>query len=302
MHKTRDTLKMLSKQAADSFLKSGGKSTLKAELKKIAAAERLAPVQIPVLTGEANQLTWKALYDMDKKASYSFVPVNPDEVVGDLQAAAPVLMKQASEDYFTAPEGSSALKKEASGSWSAYLPTNGHQKLAADKRSLKHELQNRLEKTAALSERIQDELIKLCSDIEALEIKFIKEARQMLIEIPFAERGEGLQKIAEFVRSAMEPKKDAPALPEKKKKRAALLIAKIAHVMTTQGLYKFAEQQAPESLINYDLPAKIINGNHSLYITINTLGGKWDEEEHMRSNRGIVDATLPQLKEKIRGL
>ena len=293
MYKNRETLKLLSKQAADAFLKSGGKSTLKAELKKIASVERLAPAQIPVLTGEANTLAWKSLYDFDKKASYAFTPVNPDEVVGELQSAAPTLLKQASEDYLTPPEGSRAMKKQASDTWSAYIPTNGHQKLAADKRQLKHELTNRLEKTANASERLRDEHIKLVSQIEALEVRFIKEARQMLIEMPFTDRGEGIKKIAEFVRSATD---------KKRKNKTALLIAKIAHIMEKQGLYKFAEQQAPESLINYDIPAKIINGNHSLYITINTLGGKWDEEEHMRTHRGIVDATLPQLKEKIRGL
>jgi len=294
MHKTRETLKLLSKRAAEAFLTSGGKSTLKAELKKVASSERLAPVQIPVLTGEANGIVWKGLYDLDKKASYSFVPVNPDEVVGELQAVAPVLCKQASEDYMAPPEGSRAMKKQASDTWTAFLPTNGHQKLASDKRLLKHELTNRLEKTAAASERLSDKQIEITSQIEALEIKFIKEARQMLIEMPFTDRGEGLKKIAEFVRSAVSD--------PKRKNKTALLIAKIAHVLTVQGLYKFAEQQAPESLINYDIPAKIVNGNHALYITINTLGGKWDEEEHLRTHRGIVDATLPQLKEKIRGL
>jgi hypothetical protein len=65
---------------------------------------------------------------------------------------------------------------------------------------------------------------------------------------------------------------------------------------------KAADLKAPEEYISKNLPVRVVNGRHPLYVQIDTLTDKWSELEQIRRGREIVDSSLPQLKEKIRGL
>lgn len=288
MYKSKEVLKSLSKIAADNYL-SNPKSSLKSELVKVASQESLAPVQIPFYVAEANQQVWKTLYDMDKKASYGFTPTDPKEIVDSLQVEKTPVIKQASEDYFRSPKSTRAVE-----TLNCEVQTYGLNKTASERRELKQTLQYRLEKLSLASEQLRDKEMVLTSAIESAENSIVKQARQLLLDLPFSDRGDGMDKVAEFVRAAM--------LPKKKSKEAARLIAKIAYVLKSQGLVKAAELKAPEEYISEKLPARVINGNHSLYMTINTLVHKWDEKEQVRQGREIVDSSLPELKEKVREL
>jgi len=134
------------------------------------------------------------------------------------------------------------------------------------------------------------EAIILEESIRNLETKFVKEARTFIIETPFTDRLEAMEKIAEFIRSAGQIE-----LGQK-------LMKKLSHQIAKDGLIKEADMKAPEEYISETLPARVINGNHSLYITIDTIAKKMDTLHGMRRDFVIVDDTLPMLKEKIRGL
>lgn len=291
MHKSKDVLKSLSKIAADAYLK-GKKTSLAKEIIKIAQQESVTPVQIGFLTAEANQTVWKNLYDLDKKASYSFKPVDPKEVLDQLQSEGPSMSKQASvhSDYLGAPQGP-ALDQ----SWNMSIKTYGTMtKTASERKELKHVLQNRLEKMALAQEQLISREITAESMVEVSESEIVKQAKQMIMELPFEDRPAGLGKIAEVVRATM--------LPKKKDKEAARLIVKISSLLKKHGLIKAADLKAPEQYINSKMPARIVNGRHPLYITIDTLVNRWNELDQIRQGREIVDSSLPVLKEKVRGL
>jgi hypothetical protein len=174
------------------------------------------------------------------------------------------------------------------------IQTYGMDKVATDRRELKQALQSRLEKMALAREQLIGKEIVAESAVEVTEAAIVKQAKQMLMELPFEGRPEGMEKIAEFVRSAM--------LPKKKSKEAARLIVKISNVLKHHGLVKSADLKAPEEYISDKLPARVVNGRHPLYVHIDTLIHKWNELEQVRQGREIVDSSLPLVKEKVRGL
>jgi hypothetical protein len=288
MYKSKDLIKNLSKLAADAYLRDK-KAPLAEAIVKIAQQEGVPPVQIPILTAETNQNVWKTLYDTDKKGSYGFEPADPEHVVAALQSKPVGISKVASADYLSGPS-----EQMLSDSLSLTLQTYGMDKVATDRRELRQTLQNRLEKMSAAKEELQGREIVAESAVESLEGQIVKQAKQMLMEIPFSERPQGLDKIAEVVRAAM--------LPKKKEKEAARLIVKISALLRSHGLVKAADLKAPEEYISKNLPVRVVNGRHPLYVQIDTLTDKWSELEQIRRGREIVDSSLPQLKEKIRGL
>lgn len=291
-HKDKTVLNHLAKLAADTYMRNQKASTLQSELTKIAKQEGVLPIQIEYLTSAANQEVWKQLYGMNKQASYAFHPVDPAAVLGSLQKASPHVVKKASEDYLSPPKP--GLTKTAATAKADVVGVIkvGYDAEAAGRRQLRRDLQERLEKVSAARDEFDRKLYVLDSDIESTEAAFVKSARTLIIEAPFLEREFAMDKIAEFVRSA------AP----KRGKRTARLMAKLSDAVAASGLIKKAALKAPEAYISEKLPARVVNGNHVLYILIEGLAKKWDERDIQSQGREICDSTLPSLKEKIRAL
>lgn len=285
MNRSKEVLNTFAKLAAESFLSK--KTPLNTSLTKIAKEEGLEPHQIEYVAAQSNHAVWERLYGMDKKASYDFVVADPNAVINNLQVKPKGIIKEASLDYLSGPTGGSGfLEKTAS------IELDSVEKTAAKKREFKKTLQNRMEKMCSAKEELDRQMYVLDLKYAEYEKNFIKEARTMIMEQPFTDRGTAMIKIAEFVRSASE---DNEAL-------AKGLMKKLAAVLKGQGLIKVADLKAPEEYIDMKMPAKIVNGRHALYITIKTLKDIRQEYDPLFRGAEIVDSSLPELKEKIRAL
>lgn len=290
MHKSKDVLQNLAKIASASYL-GKAKTPLKDSLKKIASSEELTTDQIMYVTAEANKDVWANLFKMDKKASYGFEPVDPKSLITDLQVKEAQAIPLGNLDYMTAP--TSVKEASADGFSVEGVFSRGddidHKILRSE---LKHDLSRRIEKMAFAKEQLEMDLIVLRSQASELEAKIVKEAHQMVIREDYSLRGECMDKIASFVHSACQGDYEL----------GKRLMAKLSFVLKKQGLVKEADMKAPQEYISEKLPARIVNGNHSLYITIDTLMKKEREISGVNQQWMIVDNALPTLKEKVREL
>lgn len=287
MYREKSVLNSFAKLAADSY----PEATLNDSLKKIASSEALTPHQIEYVAGEANRTVWAKLFAMDKTASYDFPLADPGKVIDELQVK---FTKQASTnesdlDYLSPPTSTKSASFDPLAAM-GFLPESLEKTAGAARKEIKHTLQGRLEKMAALKDDIEVRMYQAQSSAEKLELEFMKEARALVLDEVYEERKLGMDKIAEFLRGCGRPE------------YGQKLIAKLAHVMKRQGLMKIADLKAPEQYIAADLPARIINGRHSLYITIKTLFDRYDDTRDLRNRYEIVDSSLPVVKEKVREL
>jgi hypothetical protein len=145
---------------------------------------------------------------------------------------------------------------------------------------------------SSAKEDLEGQMFMLENKYAETEKIFVKEARSLLMEQPFENRGAAMSKIGEFVQSAC----------ENDDMLAQALMKKLAFVIAGQGLIKKADLKAPEEYISKNLPVQIVNGRHALYITIKTLKDTRQAYEPLHRGYEIVDSSLPELREKIRAL
>jgi hypothetical protein len=229
---------------------------------------------------------WERLYGMDKKASYDFPVADPNIVIEKLQLKPKGVIKEASLDYLSGPQGSAGFVEKT-----ASIDIGTVDQEPAQRRDMKRTLEHRMEKMSNAKEEIERQMYVLDLKYAETEKTFIKEARALIMEHPFADRGDAMVKIAEFVHSATGDEKLGQDL-----------MKKLAAVVAGQGLIKKADLKAPEEYISAKMPAKIVNGRHALYITIKTLKDNRQEYDPLYRGAEIVDSSLPELKEKIRAL
>jgi hypothetical protein len=285
-HKSKDVLNSLAKTAADQFLKN--QLSLNSSLKKMASSEGLEPHQVEYVAGEANKLVWANNYKLDKKAAYDFPIADPKSIVSDLQVKPVEKVAEANLDYMLPP--SSQMKVASDRVVCGVFESDATKD--DDRKSLRKTLNYRYEKLAQAMKDTNADMIAIQSGIENLETKFVKEARQMIMQTPFTDRAEAMEKIAEFVRSANQAHIG----------RGRELMKKLAAKIVRDGLIKQADLRAPEEYIAEGLPARIVNGNHVLYITIDTINQRQREWDDLNRSFIICDDTLPKLRETIRGL
>jgi hypothetical protein len=286
-HKSKEVLNSLAKIASAAYL-GKSKTPLNTSLKKIAQQEGLNPHQVEYVAAEANRDVWAQLFSLDKKASYDFPLADAKSVLEGLQVKPEEkIVKTASLDYLGAPDRITH-EKLAYGTFE----DQATDKTASERRYTKKELQNRMEKMAMAKEELERQIITNRSEQELLELSFVKQARELVMQEAFVERGAAVEKIAEFVRSAA----------DKDTELGKNLMHKLSHVLKKQGLVKEADLKAPEEYISKNLPAKIVNGRHALYITIETLRQKRNELEPAIRAHEIVDSSLPFVREKLRAL
>lgn len=287
-YRDKETLNTFAKLAADEYL-GQNKTPLNTTLKKIASQESLTPFQIEYVAAETNKSVWAKLFSMDKQASYDFPLADAKDILKDLQVKqTPSEVKGADLDYLSPPVSTKVASFdpfEAMG-----IVEDNLVKSASAKKEVKRQLQVRLEKVAAAKEELERQLYVANTKIEELELNFVKTARAMILEYPFEERGAAMDKIAEFLRGCG------------KTEQSQLLIKKLAHVMKRQGLVKEADLKAPEQYISDKLPCRIVNGRHSLYLTVKTIMDQYDWRDTLHNRYEIVDSSLPTIREKIREL
>lgn len=287
-YRDKATLNTFAKLAADEYL-GKNKAALTETLTKIASQEHLTPHQIEYVASEANKAVWAKLFAMDKTASYDFPLADAKSILEALKVTqSPVKVNVSELDYFSPPTST----KVASFDPFAALGVQQEpmEKSASARREIKRELQVRMEKMAVAKEELERQMIVNNTTIDNLELGFVKAARTMVLEYSLEDRGQAIEKVAEFLRGCGRPEYSRP------------LMKKFSHVLKRQGLVKEADLKAPEEYISDKLPARIINGTHSLYITIKTLFDKYDHQSTLSNRYEIVDSSLPVVKEKIRAL
>lgn len=287
-YRDKTILGTFAKIAADEYL-GKNKTPLNESLKKIATQESLTPHQLEYVVAEANKSVWSRLFAMDKTASYDFPLADLKAILGGLQEVrGPSVVSGAELDYLSPPSSTKVASFdpfEALGVQESAL-----EKSAAARKEVKRQLQARFEKLSSAKEELERLMYVADSEIQSLELKFVKEARDLICEFPFEERKVGLEKIAEFLRGCG------------RHEHGARLMSKLSHVLSRQGLVKKADLKAPEEYISDKLPAQIINGNHSLYVTVQTLFERIDGRLGCGHQYEIVDSSLPMIREKIRAL
>lgn len=287
-YRAKETLNTFAKLAADEYL-GKNQTPLNATLKKIASQEFLTPFQVEYVAAEANKAVWARLFSLDKTASYDFPLADAKSVLKDLQVkqSGPTL-QQTDLDYLSPPTSSKVASFDPMKALG--VVEENMTKSAAARKEIKRQLQSRFEKMAAAKEEIERLIMVTATQIENLELSFVKEARALILEQPFSERGAAMDKVAEFLGSF-------DRLEESRS-----LIHKLGHVLKRQGLIKESDLKAPDAYISDKLPARVVNGRHSLYITIKTLHDHYDTRSSLSNRYEIVDSSLPVVKEKIREL
>lgn len=287
MYRDKDVLTSFAKIASQEFL-GPSQVSLNHSLKKIASQENLTPHQIEFVAAESNRLTWAKLFAADKASSYDFPLAKSAEVIADLQIKPEKnQIVEADLDYLSPPKSTKIASFDP-------LEAMGFQKEAMDKtaakKSLKRELQSRFEKMALAKEEIELRILENNTTIENATLSFVKEARTLVLETPDDEKAKTMDKIAEFVASCGNHD------------QGRKLMHKLATVMRRQGIMKEADLKAPDQYISKNTPARIINGNHGLYITVKTIFERQDLASSLHNRYEIVDSSLPIIQEKIREL
>jgi hypothetical protein len=289
-YRSKDVLNVLAKLAADGYLKS--QTPLNEGVAKIAEQESLTPAQVEYVAAESNKSVWRRLFSMDKEASYDFPLADSAEIISKLQVEhKPKTVKEIDLDYLSPPINTKLAEFNPMKAMGFKDEVFEKQASTLARKELKHELQARYEKLAFAKEELYRLDLETSTKIENLEVQFVKTARALVLEESFEDRGMAFEKIAEFLRGC-----------EGKMEYKLGLMKKLAHVAVKQGIVKEADLKAPEQYISDKLPARIINGNHSLYITIKTLFDNYDYHNGIREKSLIVDGSLPVVKEKIREL
>lgn len=289
MYRDKDVLNSFAKIAADEFL---GKNqvSLNTTLKKIASEESLTPHQIEYVAGQSNLYAWNRLFAADKSASYDFPLAKSAEVIKDLQIKPQNdTVNEADLDYLSPPKSTKVASFDPLKAM-GFLPENLEKSATEVKREVKRELQVRLEKTAAFKEELERQIMVVQTEIENEQERFIKAAKQMILDQPDSDKPATLEKIAEFIACCGDHD------------RGRDLIKKLAFVMKRQNIIKEADLKAPEQYISKNTPARIVNGKHALYISIKTIFDKQDYASNLINRHEIVDSSLPMIREKIREL
>lgn len=292
-----DMIREWAHETASTYLNTGVEPSYTIE--KLASSEELLPHQIQTLCAETNKLIHAQKYasETDKYHAADFPLADASRVIDALKVSD--IAKTGSIQNFE-PDISEELDLS---SYFGIDEGQGEVKTA----SLKHEVYQTTEKLEDFIKKAGLDEIELEYNISRSENDFVKQAVQMLnICDQESDRMSTMGQILLFAKSA--------GFEEKGK----ALLNKVAHVTSYNGLIskesleevskfflsKEADCKAPQSLISEDLLGKvqIINGDHPLYITLQTINKNDSELAKTRDYANIAQDKLTILKQKIRAL
>jgi hypothetical protein len=279
---------------ANSYLTGGVEPTT--TLCKIAQSEDLRPSDIDVLAAEANKVIHGIKYGSEKekynaanfpladaKLAISRVQVDGGSVKTAVDSPEPKFTREGPDPYEMFGVKQEVMDKTA---------------------GIKSQLKFASEKGKLLTQKLQDQVIMAKFAADAAEKTFIKQARQMAIsETSSTSRMKVLGNLDKMFKVA-------------KFSKARPTLAKLASVLVGEGLLepisgkaaieyfmsKVADQKAPQELISDFLQAKVVNGNHPLYITLKTFIDKKNDFDSVRSKYQVVNDQLNLVSQKIRAL
>lgn len=264
-------------------------------LTKIASLEELTPHYVEILAAEANKEIHKHKYASakDKYFAADFPLADAKRAIAQLQADGGETKVAA---YLPEPtvKGPELDMYKAFGIKAPEMDKTAEVKKGLKIASVRGEL---------LEQKTADRVTMAKFAAESAEARFIKAARQeVLSQDTPTERLKALCALDEFVKSA--------GIHEG---RAAL--AKLAFILGREGLIsprqskvaceyfvKEADCKAPEELISDWLPAKIVNGEHPLYVTLKTFRDKKRDLLDAENDYKIVQDKFNVVRQKVRAL
>lgn len=276
---------------ATSYLKHGIEPTT--SLRKLAQSAELTPPQIETVAGEANKLIHQQKYASAKNKYLA-----ADFPHADARAALASLQVGSVKTATVLPPPQLAVE-----SWDEFAVWGVDRPSQVKTAELKGEMKHAALRTELVRNEIRDQEIMTKQAAENAERAFIKTARQCTLEDgSSAERMKTLGGIFHATKCA--------GLDGKRQ------LAKVAYVLGKEGmltpahaetalkffLSKEADCKAPPELISEWLQARVVNGNHPLFITLKTYH---DHQARMGDHRGrssIVDDRLQILRQKVRAL
>lgn len=288
-----DTIREWSGSIANSYLNAGTPPT--ESLMKLAHTEDLPPHHIELLAGEINKLihTAKFANASDKYFAADFPHADARQVISSLQASGSVKVAARAPDPVFTDNGPSADEMF------------GVEVKPMDKTAeLRSELGGAHEKLALLKNKADDALLLAKYATRGAEVAFIKQARQLCLGADNAsERLQALGLIGHMVKTA-------------KVDEARPALAKLAALLGEEGLLlpgqsskavdfflkKEADAKAPTELISGWMQAKVINGNHPLYISLKTFRDCTQRERECSERRNLLDDKLNVVRERVRAL
>lgn len=280
-------------EIASSYLKAGMEPTH--SLCKIAQVENLTPDQIKVLAAEAN----KAIHNT-KYASVEEKYHAADFPLADASKAIQTLQLDGGETKIALELPPPKLPEI-----DPYKMFGVEPEVFDKTASVVHELKTAAVRADLLLQKHNDRVEIATHKKQASERTFIKTARSYLLEESGSSaRMKMLGALDHLVKVAEQEGVGRRALA----KLAALLgrEGKLepahAKVAINYFLSKEADQKAPQELISENLQARVINGQHPLYITLKTVADNEADLLRFQQERDMVQDKVRILRQKIRAL
>lgn len=269
--------------ASSRFINEG--TSLNDTIKKLAQDNDLNPNYIDRICETANLKTHMALLpsEPEKRASFSFPLADAKTVIKSLRpSGAPV--KRISSDYMCPPSGLPGDGPTMSEMFGISGPGHtGHD--IPEKRKLIIMIQKR----ASDRNRVYDALLKTAMEAETAELQIHHLAKQAVIQ------GTSLENIHEAACHAGNGDITAELFP-----KTAKLLNKMFLVSNSQ-LEKTAFE-APESLIDRNVPVTVVNGRNPLLSSINALKKYNSKAYSLRKGLIQIDDELKILNQRLKEL
>lgn len=278
-HRDLSVLGEFSKEAARSYLAS--KVPLNDSIVKIAQAQGLTPDEVSTVVAEANKAVHAHLFKTAANKYVTFDLADPRVILDQLQVPTEKTASVHAADFQRPPQRRivSDFAKHASA---------GHQGSRATPKQDAHHAQ---EKLALAASQAKDAMIVLDAKIAGHTSNFVKIARNMLLGQDFQDRKKSLPFLFKFAMDA-----------GLSRERARNLMEKLSLVMEQQGVIeKVAMNEVDPDLISDEVArtTKVTNGQHPLYILINTLKSDYDRRDMWTDKGNKIKTDLGQLQERI---
>jgi hypothetical protein len=264
-----DILQEFAKQAAHAYL-SMEKVALNDSISKIAQVETLSPNEIAIICQESNKLVHTELFKEGSDKYTIFDLAKPEQIISGLEAGEKTASAKV-DDYSNPPsKGEDDFVVCKTAGHSGFCKTASTQK------------KEKLEKLAAERQRIKDDYYGINTELENLETKFVKIARNMLLPYNIDERQKYFPAIYSFCKKS--------GVSNKTSQR---LVSLLSQVMEKQGLLnKVADMKAGDDLISDNLNARVINGDHPLYVVVKTIPEVEDKKKLYQERHNIIQERI----------
>jgi len=255
---------------------------------KVARENELSPMQIQRVCEIANHHAYSELFKSAEDKTFDFPLASTEEIMEALKEEP----EKVAADYILDPVGS---KREIDSNRVFGVSEIGNEPEIEERQKLARKA---LEKIAAAKEEISGMSVFNHEEIVGLEDEFYKIAKQMVLE------GTSLRDI----RAACQGSWDSPRAEElivktaMKMAREGVLGAKLEYLMKTSEAVDAALISDKLAKNNAGVPVRVINGNHPIVSTINTLNDKYKDADNMEQSLEVLDDKARMVRSKMEDL